>query len=111
MGVGIQDRSSPRSILELEAASHWASDAYMQSYFGVNASQTNGRTRAQFAAAAFKDIGAVMTLTHRPIPGAPWFSRLRVSWLRLTGVAVTSPLTDNESENQFAAGLNLGYRF
>lgn len=112
LAVGIRDKPGPKDVLELEAVSHWASDAYMQSYFGVNASQTNGGTRAQFStAAAFKDVGAVMTWTHQPIPNTPWFGQLRVSWARLLGDAVTSPLTDDESENQFGAGLILGYRF
>ncbi len=109
---GIRDKPSPKDVLELEVVAHWASDSYMQSYFGVGASQTNGGTRAQLVtAAAFKDMGVVMTWTHQPIPGTPWFGQLRVSWTRLLGDAVTSPLTDDESENQFGAGLILGYRF
>ena len=112
LAAGIREKASPKDVLEFEAVSHWASDTYMQSYFGVNASQTNGGTRGQFStAAAFKDAGVVMNWTHQPIPGTPWFGQLRVSWTRLLSDAVTSPLTDDDSENQFAAGLILGYRF
>jgi MipA family protein len=112
LAVGIREKPSPKDLLEVEVVAHWASDSYMQTYFGVNASQTNGGTRGQLTtAAAFKDAGVVMNWTHQPIPGTPWFGQLRVSWARLLGDAVTSPLTDDESENQFGAGLILGYRF
>ena len=110
--AGITGEVSPKDVIVLEGITHWASDSYMQTYFGVNASQTNGGLRSQFSSsAAFKDVGAALQWIHAPVPGLPWFGTLTVTWTRLLGDALDSPLTDADSENQFAAHLVVGYRF
>jgi outer membrane scaffolding protein for murein synthesis (MipA/OmpV family) len=84
----------------------WASDDYMESFFGVNGQQSanSGLERHQ-ADAGIKDINVSMTagyaITNR------WRIGGAVEYKRLLGDAADSPIVDDK--NQFLAGISLSY--
>lgn len=69
----------------------WASDDYMQSFFGVTAAQSTTSSYTAFDAnAGFKDVGAEATLRHSLSP--TWSLTWSVSYTRLVGDAADSPI-------------------
>lgn len=86
----------------------WASDDYMESFFGINETQSaNSGLKSYKAKAGIKDIKIAMTvgyaITNR------WRIGGAVEYKRLVGDAADSPIVDDE--NQFLTGISLSYHF
>lgn len=90
----------------------WASDDYMDTYFGVTAAEAAapGATLAAYnPGASFKTVGfdarANYALTDKTI------AHIRGGWERFIGDAANSPIIQAGSRDQFSIGLGLSYRF
>ncbi len=86
----------------------WASEDYMQSYFGVNNKQASRSRYSQHDTdAGFKDVG--LNLGAMYSFDENWAMIGSVGYARLLGDAADSPFV--ESENQFSGGLAITYNF
>lgn len=96
------------TMLMAEISTDWASDSYMQDYFGVNARQSAASGLGQFnAGAGFKSVNASVGMM---VPlGEHLMLNSRVGYSQLIGDAADSPIT--RDDGQFTAGLFLAYRF
>lgn len=84
----------------------WASDDYMESFFGVNGKQSdNSGLRTHNAKAGIKDVNISMTSGYKITKR--WRIGAKIEYKRLTGDAADSPIID--SENQFLAGIGFSY--
>ena len=86
----------------------WASDDYMESFFGVSSQQSADSGLKEYKAeAGIKDISLSMTagysLTNR------WRLGGKVEYKRLVGDAGDSPIV--QDENQFLVGIGISYHF
>jgi outer membrane scaffolding protein for murein synthesis (MipA/OmpV family) len=86
----------------------WASDDYMESFFGIDAKQSaNSGHKKYKAESGIKDVNISMTagypLTNR------WRLGGKIEYKRLVGDAADSPIIDDK--NQFLAGFGLSYHF
>ncbi len=86
----------------------WASDDYMESFFGVDSSQSAESGLKKYKAeSGIKDISlsvaAGYSITNR------WRLGGKVEYKRLLGDAADSPIV--EDENQFLAGIGISYHF
>ncbi|MGK2905384.1 MAG: MipA/OmpV family protein [Desulfuromonadales bacterium] len=89
-----------------EIGTTWASNDYMESFFGVNGQQSaNSGLKRYQADAGIKDINVSMTagyaITNR------WRIGCDLEYKRLLGDAADSPIVDDK--NQFLAGIGLSY--
>jgi outer membrane protein len=102
---------SERLRASLRGSVTWASDDYMNSYFGISPAQAARSGRAPFDAdSGFKDIGLSLGLEYSLSAG--WSVGGRIGYIRLLNDAADSPLVDEDgSANQFTAGVSLSYRF
>ena len=86
----------------------WASDDYMESFFGVTSKQSaNSGLKKYNAEAGIKDISLSVT-TGYPLTNR-WRLGGKVEYKRLVGDAADSPIV--EDENQFLAGIGISYHF
>jgi outer membrane protein len=84
----------------------WASDDYMESFFGVDSKQSaNSGLKKYKAEAGIKDVKIFVTAGY-PITNR-WRIGGKVEYKRLVGDAADSPIVDDE--NQFTAGFGLSY--
>ncbi|MBW1849964.1 MAG: MipA/OmpV family protein [Deltaproteobacteria bacterium] len=84
----------------------WASDDYMESFFGVSAKESTRSGLKEFdAESGIKDIGIKLTSGIRFRKN--WRVGLSVQYKRLLGDASDSPIVDDK--NQFVAGLGIVY--
>lgn len=97
--------------VEVEVGATWASDDYMETFFGIDAVQAaNSRLRRFDAEAGFKDIGLSFGANYRLSEG--WALLGKVGYTRLLGDAADSPLVDDVgSPNQFHVMTGLTYSF
>jgi outer membrane protein len=84
----------------------WASDDYMESFFGIDAKQSADSGLKRYSAeSGFKDVNLTMTtgysITNR------WRIGGIIEYKRLVGDAADSPIVDDK--NQFLAGFSLSY--
>ena len=85
----------------------WASDDYMESFFGVSSKQSGkSGLRTHNADAGIKDISLSLTAGHRF--KKRWRIGGRIEYKRLIGDAADSPIVDDK--NQFMAGISFSYR-
>jgi outer membrane scaffolding protein for murein synthesis (MipA/OmpV family) len=89
----------------------WASDDYMDAYFGVDgADSRRSGLNTYDADAGFKDVGFVVPVTYTPYEH--WSFMGAVGYKRLVGDAEDSPVVDDAGEpNQFIAGAFVIYKF
>ena len=84
----------------------WASDDYMQSFFGVDAGQSAASGLEKYDAdAGIKEVNLGLTAGYSITPR--WRVGGKVEYKRLVGDAADSPIVDDE--DQFLAGLTLTY--
>jgi len=111
--AGVEHDFSPRFRTVMRIGTTFASDRYMESYFGVSQTQATNSLAAGIglpvfdASSGIKDvygqIDANIDLSER------WLLRTGVRYGRLLGDAADSPVI--ETEDQFSGSLGLGYRF
>ena len=95
----------------LNAFTTWASEDYMEAYFGINQSNANkSGLKTYDADAGIKDVGIALPVTYSP--WEHWSILGAVAYKRLLGDAADSPVVDDEGDaNQFIGGMVLIYRF
>ena len=109
VGYGIPINASLRA--NLRAASTWASDNYMQTYFGISSVQASRSTRTPFDAhAGLKDIGLSLGVEYDVTEH--WGIGGRIGYTRLLGDAADSPIVrDAGSADQVMTSVSARYRF
>jgi outer membrane scaffolding protein for murein synthesis (MipA/OmpV family) len=103
-------RLAPNAKLVTSLGTAYASNQYMQTYFGVSAAQAAASLAhlPQFdASAGFKDVSLGATATVELDPR--WTLYLTGRYTRLIGDAADSPVI--ETENGFFGGAGLSYKF
>jgi len=86
----------------------WASDDYMESFFGIDAKQSADSGHKKYKAeSGIKDVKISMTAGY-PISNR-WRLGGKIEYKRLVGDAADSPIIDDK--NQFLAGFGLSYHF
>lgn len=97
--------------LEVEVGATWASDDYMETFFGIDAGQAaNSRLRRFDAEAGFKDIN--LSLGANYMLSESWALLGEVGYARLLGDAADSPLVDDVgSKDQFHIMTGVSYSF
>ncbi len=109
IGLGLAYLTRPRDTiaLALSGGFTWASEDYMQSFFGVDATQSARSGIAAFAAeSGVKDVNMGTTLTY--FFTRQWFARGLAKLEFLLGDAADSPISG--SDTQFSFGVALGYQ-
>lgn len=89
----------------------WADEDYMQSYFGVNATQAGNSGYAIYDAdGGFKSVGASVTAVYAI--NEDWAANARFGYERLLGDAADSPIVDQQgSANQASVMLGITRAF
>ncbi|NIA71757.1 MipA/OmpV family protein [Pelagibius litoralis] len=111
LGGGYAIFFGQRWRLGLDTGITFASDDYMQTYFGIDArdSARSGLQRYD-SDGGLKDVGVEATLSYNFTER--WGVLGRVEYTRLLGDAADSPIVDDEgSPDQLFGGLAISYRF
>lgn len=111
---GIDLIGSPREDLELRFGPRagWGSKNYMDTYFGITASEAAASPlydSSYKADAGFNTVGLAGSATYDL--NERWKLHALAGWDRLIGDAGDSPIVKEGSQNQFYAGTGLTYRF
>ncbi len=94
--------------LSFAASTTYASDDYMESYFGVTPADSGRSGLSTFSAdEGFKDVSVSLSLAYGI--NEHWDLGVLGSWKRLLKDAEDSPVTDVGNENQFIGGLFVTY--
>lgn len=97
-----------QTFLSLGPSLTWASDDYMNSYFGVNATQAARSQFNQFdAEGGLSETGLGGTLVH--MLDENWFVTGVAEYSHLLGDAADSPISENDHD--ILTGAFVGYRF
>ena len=110
-GLGYKIAVTPKLQGRLRASTTWASDKYMQTYFGISPIQALHSGRKTFdAGAGFKDAGLSASLDYALTDH--WGIGGRLGYTRLLGDAADAPIVKTDgSADQFSSALSLRYRF
>jgi outer membrane protein len=102
---------NPGVNLGISAFTSYASDDYMETYFGVDAENANRSGLSRYEAdGGIKDLGVVANLAYAPWKNWGVTGMLGLKWL--LGDAADSPVVDDEgSETQLFSGVMATYRF
>jgi MipA family protein len=97
--------------LGISAFTSYASDDYMETYFGVDSDNANRSGLSRYEAdGGIKDFGTMVNLAYAPWQNWGVTGMLGVKWL--LGDAADSPVVDDEgSETQLFGGIMATYRF
>lgn len=111
---GIDLIGSPSEDLELRFGPRagWGSQSYMDTYFGITASEAAASPtfdKAYRTNAGFNTVGLAGSATYDL--SEDWKLHALVGWNRLVGDAGDSPIVKEGSANQYYAGTGLTYRF
>ncbi len=103
-------RSGRRDVVLVSGGLRWASETYMQSFFGVDAAQSARARLARFTPeSGLKDIAARISWAHAF--SEHWYSNVVAGISYLAPQASDSPIVDDGGKLQFLMGLMLGYGF
>jgi outer membrane protein len=104
------NRVSNRVSISAELFSNYASEDYMDEYFGVSAADAASSGLDAFDAdAGFKDVGLTASVNYRF--AEKWAVSLLGGYSRLLGDAADSPVVDDRGDaNQLFLGFTLNYR-
>jgi len=102
---------TPALSFEVGLGATWASDDYMETFFGIDAAQAaNSRLRRFDADAGFKDINLSLGASYEL--DESWALLGEVGYTRLLGDAADSPLVDDVgSRDQFHILTGISYSF
>jgi len=90
----------------------WASDDYMDTYFGVTVAESlaPGSSLSAFnAGSGFKTVGLVARASYAWTDDVTF--HLQGGWDHFVGDAADSPIVEAGSEDQFSIGAGISYRF
>jgi len=111
-GLDVTARLSPQFEIVGGPVVAFATENYMDKYFGVTAAQsaaTGGRLNAYDPAGGIKSVGIKVAARYEFIPDT--FVNLNASYSRYTGDAANSPIVQSGSADRFTVGLGLSRRF
>lgn len=111
-GVDITTRLTPQLEVIAGPVVSFASDDYMDTYFGVTAAEsaaTGGRLAAYDPEGGIKSAGVNIAARYEFVPDT--FLNAEASYERFLGDAETSPIVAAGDENQFTFGIGLSRRF
>ena len=95
-----------KPLVYVELATTWASDDYMESFFGIDSQQSaNSGLERYNANAGIKDANISISVGY-PITNR-WKIGTMMEYKRLLGDAADSPIVDDK--NQFVVGISLSY--
>lgn len=95
-----------KPLVYVELGTTWASDDYMESFFGIDAQQSaNSGLQSHDAEAGIKDVNLSVSIGY-PI-SKRWRIGAMLEYKRLLGDAADSPIVDDK--DQFVAGFVLSY--
>lgn len=111
---GLDIITNPLDRLEISFGprASWASDDYMETYFGVTAAEalaSGGALTAYQPGAGFKTVGLAARASYALTDLATL--HLQGGWDRFVGDADDSPIVKGGNEDQFSIGLGVTYRF
>lgn len=112
VGVDVTARLNPQLELVGGPVINFASEGYMDRYFGVTAAQsaaTGGRLAAYDPAGGIKSVGIKVAARYEFVPDT--FLNLDASYTAFAGDARMSPIVTSGSQHQFTLGLGLSHRF
>lgn len=100
-----------RMFISLDTSLTYASEEYMQTYFGVTAAGSTASGLQQYAPeGGFKDLSLGINL--RYAFNQSWGLIGRAQYTRLLGEAADSPIVDEQGNpNNFLVGTGVSYRF
>lgn len=99
---------APKWRLDVGASTTWANAQYMQSYFGVSATQSQQSGHAVYSSAAgIKDVTSSLNLSYQIEPKISVSGGLKAS--SLIGDATSSPIVT--SPQSMSGNLSVGYAF
>ncbi len=108
LGMGVPFHPTPNLILTPGIGATWATDSYMQTFFGVTAQQASRTAFPTFnAEGGLKDVTAGLNATY--LLDRHWFISTDAGIKRLMGDADKSPIT--ESGTSATVGSVVGYHF
>ena len=111
MGVSYREKLTDELLINLGPGATWASDDYMEAYFGISDFQSSRSGYAAYDAdAGFKDVSFGAALSYSPVPflAVTGFA----NYERLLGDAAESPLVEEGgSPNQVTLGVTMTFRF
>jgi len=109
--VGHMAQLSQKWQLRSELYATYASDDYMETFFGINATQAARSGMRQYQAeASFKDIGLLFDIDYALTK--KWALTTRVGFKKMMGDAADSPLVkDRGDDKQALLGLFVSYKF
>ncbi|KQT64409.1 MULTISPECIES: MipA/OmpV family protein [unclassified Aureimonas] len=112
VGANLIARPTPELELKAGPLATFASEDYMDTYFGVTsfeAARSGGRFSAYDADGGFKTVGAAATARYEFRP--EWFLNAKGSYETFVGDAEDSPIVKAGSEDQFTFGVGISKRF
>lgn len=115
MAAGWKSKLSDSFDMGLTIASTWANEDYMETYFGVDADDAADSGLDQYVPYedeedGFKDVGGRVTFGFGPPDWNGWKIVATGAYFRLIQDAADSPVVEDAGdENQFFAGLGVGY--
>ena len=99
-----------KPLVSVALGTTWASDDYMESFFGISAKQSaNSGLKRYDADAGIKDISLSLTAGYKISSHCDWRLGGKVEYKRLVGDAADSPVV--QDKNQFLAGISITYHF
>ncbi len=110
LAAGTEQQVSARTKITARVGTTFASDDYMQTYFGVTPAQSASSLaglRTFNASGGIKDVYLEFGAEHEL--GERWLIKGTGRYGRLLGDAADSPVI--ETEDQFSGSIGLGYRF
>lgn len=108
MSASLPYQASGRLILKPHVNATWANGTYMQTFFGVTATQAANSRFGRFnAGAGFKDVSIGLNANY--ILDRNWFLGINADVKRLTGDAARSPIS--LSDTQLMVMTMVGYQF
>lgn len=101
-----EDESGPAFLAAISTT--WSDDKYMDSYFGINSTQSARSGLSRFnAESGFKTVGAELGFVYPVFES--WEIRTMVEYARLIGDAADSPIS--KDDDVLFGGLAVSYKF
>lgn len=112
VGVNLTAQLTPELEIVGGPVVSFASENYMDTYFGVTAAgsaATGGRLAAYDPTGGIKSAGLNLSARYEFMPDT--FISANASYTRLLGSAADSPIVEKDAVNQFVVGIGLSRRF
>lgn len=112
VGAELTAELTPQFEIVGGVSANFASEGYMDAYFGVTAEEsvrTSGRLAAYDPSAGVKSVSFDLSARYEFLEDT--FLNVSGSYTQLVGDAASSPITQSGSERQFTVGLGISRKF